>query len=51
MSTTFANLHPDPHAKPSIAYIGTGLMGLPMLRRLCSLGYQVTAFDIAATQM
>ena len=51
MSAPSATLHPEPHAKPCIAYIGTGLMGLPMLRRLCSLGYQVTAFDIAATQM
>ena len=34
--------------KPKIAYIGIGLMGLPMVRHLISLGYQITAFDIIA---
>jgi 3-hydroxyisobutyrate dehydrogenase len=38
-------------AKPKIGYVGVGLMGLPMLRRLVSLGYAVTAYDIAAGQM
>ena len=37
--------------KPYIAYVGVGLMGLPMTRRLISRGYTVTAFDIAAGQM
>ena len=34
--------------KPRIGYVGVGLMGLPMLKRLLSLGYAVTAYDIAA---
>ncbi len=38
-------------AKPGIGYVGVGLMGLPMLKRLVSLGYAVTAYDIAAGQM
>ena len=37
--------------KPAIAYIGTGLMGLPMATRLVGLGYAVTAFDSAPAQM
>jgi 3-hydroxyisobutyrate dehydrogenase-like beta-hydroxyacid dehydrogenase len=36
--------------KPAIAYIGVGLMGLPMTKRLLSLGYAVRAFDIAPAQ-
>lgn len=38
-------------AKPAIAYVGIGLMGLPMTRRLLGLGYRVTVFDIAATRL
>jgi 3-hydroxyisobutyrate dehydrogenase len=38
-------------AKPRIGYVGVGLMGLPMLKRLVSLGYAVTAYDIADRQM
>jgi len=38
-------------AKPKIGYVGVGLMGLPMLKRLLSLGYAVAAYDIAAGQM
>jgi len=38
-------------AKLKIGYVGVGLMGLPMLKRLVSLGYPVTAYDIAAGQM
>jgi 3-hydroxyisobutyrate dehydrogenase len=38
-------------AKPAIACIGIGLMGLPMTRRLLGLGYRVTVFDIAATRL
>lgn len=38
-------------SKPRIAYIGVGLMGLPMTTRLVSLGYSVTAFDIAPAQL
>jgi 3-hydroxyisobutyrate dehydrogenase len=32
--------------KPSIGYVGIGLMGLPMVRRLCSRGYRVRCYDI-----
>lgn len=38
-------------AKPAIAYVGIGLMGLPMTRRLLGLGYRVTVFDIAAARL
>jgi 3-hydroxyisobutyrate dehydrogenase-like beta-hydroxyacid dehydrogenase len=34
--------------RPRIGYVGVGLMGLPMTKRLVSLGYPVTAFDIVA---
>ncbi len=34
-----------------IGYVGVGLMGLPMVRRLVSLGYGVGAYDIAAKQL
>jgi len=37
--------------KPAIAYIGIGLMGLPMAKRLLALGYRVTVFDIAAARL
>ncbi len=33
-------------AKPKIGYVGVGLMGLPMAKRLLSLGYAVRAYDI-----
>jgi 3-hydroxyisobutyrate dehydrogenase len=32
--------------KPSIGYVGVGLMGLPMVKRLIERGYKVRAFDI-----
>jgi 3-hydroxyisobutyrate dehydrogenase len=32
--------------KATLGYLGTGLMGLPMVRHLVSRGYAVTAFDI-----
>lgn len=32
--------------KPSIGYVGVGLMGLPMVKRLIECGYKVKAFDI-----
>ncbi len=32
--------------RPRIGYVGVGLMGLPMVRRLVTLGYQVAAHDI-----
>jgi len=31
-----------------IGYVGVGLMGLPMVRRLLSLGHQVVAYDIVS---
>jgi len=34
-----------------IGYVGVGLMGLPMVRRLVSLGYDVVAYDIVAKQV
>jgi 3-hydroxyisobutyrate dehydrogenase-like beta-hydroxyacid dehydrogenase len=37
--------------KPRIGYIGAGLMGLPMLKRLLSLGYTASAYDIAADRL
>ena len=33
-------------AKPRLGYVGVGLMGLPMTKRLLSLGYAVRAHDI-----
>lgn len=38
-------------ARPRIGYVGVGLMGLPMVRRLLGLGYAVRAFDIVAAQV
>ena len=38
-------------AKPAIACVGIGLMGLPMAKRLLGLGYRVTVFDIAAARL
>ena len=38
-------------AKPSIGYVGVGLMGGPMVKRLLSLGYSVRAFDIVAAKV
>ncbi len=34
-------------SRPRIGYVGVGLMGLPMTRRLLSLGYPLKVFDIA----
>lgn len=31
---------------PRIGYVGIGLMGLPMIKRLVGLGYRVTAYDV-----
>lgn len=31
---------------PPLGYVGIGLMGLPMVKRLVSLGYPVSAYDI-----
>ena len=38
-------------SKPKIGYVGVGLMGLPMAKRLVSLGYTVRAYDIAAERI
>lgn len=38
-------------AKLSIGYVGVGLMGTPMVKRLVSLGYKVRAFDIVAEKV
>ncbi|HEY6511640.1 MAG TPA: NAD(P)-dependent oxidoreductase [Burkholderiaceae bacterium] len=37
--------------KPRIGYVGVGLMGLPMTRRLCALGYPMRVFDIVPAQL
>lgn len=37
--------------KLALAYVGIGLMGLPMAKRLLGLGYRVTVFDIAAARL
>ena len=34
--------------KPRIGYVGIGLMGLPMTRRLLERGYTVSVFDIVS---
>ena len=36
--------------RPRIGYVGVGLMGLPMVKRLAGLGYPVTAFDVLPRQ-
>jgi 3-hydroxyisobutyrate dehydrogenase-like beta-hydroxyacid dehydrogenase len=36
--------------RPAIGYVGVGLMGLPMVKRLCGLGYAVRAYDIVPAQ-
>ncbi len=37
--------------KMKIGYVGVGLMGMPMAKRLLSLGYTVRAYDISAQRM
>ena len=37
--------------EPKIAYIGLGLMGLPMAQHLINSGYEVHGFDINPQQM
>jgi 3-hydroxyisobutyrate dehydrogenase len=37
--------------KMKLGYVGVGLMGLPMAKRLLSLGYGVRAYDIAPAQL
>lgn len=36
--------------KPALAYVGIGLMGLPMVRHLIPKGYRITVFDIESAQ-
>jgi 3-hydroxyisobutyrate dehydrogenase len=38
-------------AKPSVGYVGVGLMGGSMIERLVQLGYRVQAFDIDAARL
>ena len=38
-------------AKPSVGYVGVGLMGGPMVERLVTLGYRVRAFDTDAGRL
>ena len=38
-------------AKLRLGYVGVGLMGLPMVRRLASLGYAIRAYDIVPAQV
>jgi 3-hydroxyisobutyrate dehydrogenase-like beta-hydroxyacid dehydrogenase len=37
--------------KPHVAYVGIGLMGLPMTKRLLGLGYRMTVFDVAPARL
>jgi len=37
--------------RPRIGYVGVGLMGLPMVRRLASLGYAIDAYDIVPARL
>lgn len=37
--------------KASIGYVGVGLMGGPMVKRLLSLGYRVRGFDVVADKV
>ncbi|NDP43980.1 MAG: NAD(P)-dependent oxidoreductase, partial [Aromatoleum sp.] len=32
--------------RPRIGYVGVGLMGLPMVKRLLARGYAVAAYDL-----
>ena len=38
-------------SKASVGYIGVGLMGLPMARRLRSVGYTIRAYDIVPARV
>ena len=40
----------DAMNRPRIGYVGVGLMGTPMVKRLVELGYPVCAYDILARQ-
>lgn len=38
-------------SKPALAYVGIGLMGWPMVKRLRGLGYAISVYDIAPAQL
>lgn len=38
-------------SRPRLGYVGVGLMGLPMVTRLSSLGYSIAAFDIVPARL
>ena len=38
-------------AKLRLGYVGVGLMGLPMVRRLATLGYAIRAYDLVPAQV
>lgn len=38
-------------SRPRLGYVGVGLMGLPMVKRLLSLGYPIAAFDIVPARL
>ena len=37
--------------RPALGYVGIGLMGLPMVKRLVALGFPVRAYDIVPARM
>ena len=37
--------------KPVLGYVGVGLMGLPMVRRLVPIGYAIRAYDVVPAQV
>ena len=37
--------------KPSVGYVGLGLMGLPMVRHLCGRGYRIRCYDIVTEKI
>ena len=38
-------------AKLNLGYVGVGLMGLPMVKRLAPMGYAIRAYDIVPAQV
>ena len=38
-------------SRARLGYVGVGLMGLPMVKRLSSLGYPIGAFDIVPERL
>jgi 3-hydroxyisobutyrate dehydrogenase len=37
--------------RPALGYVGVGLMGLPMVKRLVALGYRLKAYDVLPQQV